>query len=113
MPSELGSVVRTANSMAFNEIRASPLAVFAKNSRASSSITALYTPNPFSTSVNALFIIVLIFSIERAFNSNIILLETRALLTSKYGFSVVAPIKIIVPSSTYGKRASCCDLLNL
>jgi hypothetical protein len=33
------------------------------------------------------------------------------LFTSKYGFSVVAPIKITVPSSTYGSSASCCNLL--
>ena len=33
-------------------------------------------------------------------------------LTSKYGFSVVAPIRVSVPSSTAGRRASCWDLLN-
>ncbi len=32
-------------------------------------------------------------------------------MTSKEGFSVVAPIKIIVPASTCGRRASCWDLL--
>ena len=32
-------------------------------------------------------------------------------LTSKYGFSVVAPISTIRPSSTAGSRASCWDLL--
>src|SRR5581483_4339652 len=37
--------------------------------------------------------------------------DNSALLTSKYGFSVVAPIKIIVPFSTCGKSASCCALL--
>lgn len=40
-------------------------------------------------------------------------LDIKALFTSKYGFSVVAPIKIIVPFSTYGSKASCCSLLNL
>ena len=34
-----------------------------------------------------------------------------ALFTSKYGFSVVAPIKITVPFSTKGNNASCCNLL--
>ena len=38
-------------------------------------------------------------------------LEIKALFTSKYGFSVVAPIKITVPSSTYGRSASCWSLL--
>ena len=46
-------------------------------------------------------------------NEIIINLEIKALFTSKYGFSVVAPINIIVPFSTYGKSASCCNLLNL
>ena len=32
---------------------------------------------------------------------------TSALLTSKNGFSVVAPIKITVPFSTQGSSASC------
>ncbi len=37
--------------------------------------------------------------------------ETSALLTSKYGFSVVAPMKVTVPFSTCGSSASCCALL--
>ena len=32
-------------------------------------------------------------------------------MTSKYGFSVVAPISVIRPSSTAGSSASCCALL--
>ena len=32
-------------------------------------------------------------------------------MTSKLGFSVVAPIKVISPDSTCGKNASCCALL--
>ena len=37
--------------------------------------------------------------------------ESRAALTSKYGFSVVAPISVISPLSTAGRSASCCALL--
>ena len=37
--------------------------------------------------------------------------ERRAEFTSKEGFSVVAPIRIIVPRSTWGRKASCCALL--
>ena len=33
-------------------------------------------------------------------------------LTSKNGFSVVAPIRVSVPSSTAGSSASCCDFEN-
>ena len=32
-------------------------------------------------------------------------------MTSKYGFSVVAPISVTMPSSTAGSSASCCALL--
>ncbi len=32
-------------------------------------------------------------------------------MTSKYGFSVVAPISVSSPSSTPGSSASCCALL--
>ena len=31
-------------------------------------------------------------------------LDIKAPFTSKYGFSVVAPISMTVPSSTYGRR---------
>ncbi len=33
-------------------------------------------------------------------------------ITSNEGFSVVAPINVMCPASTYGKNASCCALLN-
>ena len=32
-------------------------------------------------------------------------------MTSKEGFSVVAPMKVTVPSSTWGRITSCCALL--
>ncbi len=37
--------------------------------------------------------------------------ESNAEFTSNDGFSVVAPINVTVPSSTYGSTASCCALL--
>ena len=37
--------------------------------------------------------------------------DSKAALTSKEGFSVVAPIRVTVPSSTAGRRASCWALL--
>ena len=37
--------------------------------------------------------------------------ESSGALTSKKGFSVVAPIRMTVPSSTCGSSASCCALL--
>ena len=38
--------------------------------------------------------------------------DSSALMTSNDGFSVVAPMKVSVPSSTYGRNVSCCALLN-
>ena len=38
--------------------------------------------------------------------------ESSAALTSKDGFSVVAPISTMSPASTRGRKASCCALLN-
>jgi len=37
--------------------------------------------------------------------------DKRAPFSSKDGFSVVAPTKVTVPSSTYGRNESCCDRL--
>src|SRR2546422_8151311 len=37
--------------------------------------------------------------------------DSSAPRSSKLGFSVVAPIKVIVPFSTQGRKASCCALL--
>ena len=52
-------------------------------------------------------------SVDSSFKTNTLHLESKALLISKDGFSVVAPIKIIEPFSTNGKKASCWALLNL
>ncbi len=35
--------------------------------------------------------------------------DSSGVTSEKYGFSVVAPISVIVPSSTEGSRTSCCD----
>ena len=37
--------------------------------------------------------------------------ESKALLISKEGFSVVAPMRTMLPFSTNGRNASCCALL--
>ena len=38
--------------------------------------------------------------------------ESSAPITSKLGFSVVAPIRVMVPSSAGGSRLSCCALFS-
>lgn len=40
----------------------------------------------------------------RDFSSKMMEREIKAALTSKYGFSVVAPMRMMVPSSTNGRR---------
>src|SRR5260221_421357 len=37
--------------------------------------------------------------------------ESSGEMTSKEGFSVVAPMKVMWPASTCGRKASCCALL--
>ena len=54
---------------------------------------------PLSLSYTALWISALISSIDNGCNSKITEREISAPFTSKYGFSVVAPIRISVPSS--------------
>ncbi len=39
--------------------------------------------------------------------------ERRALITVKLGFSVVAPMRVMIPFSTQGRRTSCWDLVHL
>ena len=51
------------------------------------------------------------FSRESGFNTTTLARESNGALTSKDGFSVVAPTRITVPASTWGKSASCWDLL--
>lgn len=36
--------------------------------------------------------------------------ERSALMTVKLGFSVVAPMSVMIPFSTHGRSTSCCDL---
>jgi hypothetical protein len=47
----------------------------------------------------------------RGFNAKTWQRERRGEVTSKEGFSVVAPIRVTVPSSTKGRMASCWALL--
>ena len=85
---------------------ASPLASFAISARLSSGIFLLIP----SFSV-ARFRIFRIADSSRFFRTITRDLEMRAGITSKLGFSVVAPIKVISPDSTWGRKASCWALL--
>ena len=52
-------------------------------------------------------------SLSNRSNTNTFKRDSKAEFNSKLGFSVVAPIRIIVPRSTYGNSLSCCDLFHL
>ena len=92
-------------------MRESPSDTPAIKSRVLSSILILYLPRPFSLSSNALLRSVFISSFKSFSSIYVFTLERSAEFTSKEGFSVVAPIRIIVPFSTYGRKASCWALL--
>ena len=49
-------------------------------------------------------------SLERDSNTYTWQRESKAGMTSKLGFSVVAPIKVTCPRSTAESSESCCDL---
>ena len=85
---------------------ASPLANSAIIFKSSSDILTFSLPNPLS-SVKALFSKTNISSLVNSFKTKTRQRDSKALLTSNDGFSVVAPINTIDPFSTKGKKASC------
>ena len=76
-------------------------------------MSMFFLPSPRSLSLKAISIIFSKSLSLREYKFIICILDKRALLTSKYGFSVVAPIRLMTPLSTKGRRASCWLLLNL
>ena len=77
----------------------------------SSLTSAARLPSPRSSSASALLRIRTISSAVSARKTWTLQRESRAEITSKEGFSVVAPMRTMSPCSTYGKKASCCALL--
>jgi hypothetical protein len=51
-------------------------------------------------------------STDRGSKTMVSLRESRAPFNSKEGFSVVAPISVTSPASTYGRNTSCWARLN-
>ena len=100
----------TAISRVERAVRASPFAKTAIMRSTSSSIWISSFPKPFGLSIALLRSFTRSSSV-RAFKTNTLHLERRALFTSKDGFSVVAPMSIMLPFSTKGRNASCWALL--
>ena len=99
IPSALIVPLSTAISRVFNAVRASPPANSAIARICSSLICTLLLPKP-SGDASACLRSVTILSVVSGFKTNTLHRERRAPLTSKEGFSVVAPIKMMLPFST-------------
>ena len=110
-PSSPFGVERIAISSAVSAWRASPSQIAARKSRASKSSSLGVAPYPLSVSDSALSSSFATSSGERACSSKTSEREVSGVLMKKFGLCVVAPIRTTVPSSTYGRRTSCCDLL--
>ena len=105
------SPLRTAISRVLRAVLASPPANPAMARSCSGVIRMVWDPKPagffraFSRSRTRS-------ASSNAFKTNTRQRESRAALTSKDGFSVVAPIRVMLPRSTKGRKASCWALLN-
>ena len=100
------SPFNTAISKVDRALRASPLANSAIIAIISGAISTSCPPKPRS-SCSALFKRSVSSSVESACNTNTLQRERSAPFTSNEGFSVVAPMSIMLPFSTKGKNASC------
>ena len=103
--------IAAACSKIFKAIRPSPLTKMPTSSSTSSVTCKRRLPRPTSSSVIARRKIWPIAFGVKASNVMSRKRDKSGLLTSKNGFSVVAPMRIIVPSSTQGNNTSCWLLL--
>ena len=109
MPS-FSSLLLITISKVDNAFLASPLLKDAIRCKQSSDISIFKFPNPFGLEMACLSKET-ISSSSSALRTNTLQRDKRAPLISNDGFSVVAPISIMLPFSTKGKKASCWDLL--
>ena len=79
---------------------------------AAASASRCDSPRPRSGSMRARLSSVSRSSVASGSSTNTRVRESSAPLISKLGFSVVAPIRVSVPSSDGGRRLSCCALFN-
>ena len=95
----------------FSAVRASPSASATIAATASGSTSSPRRPRPRSGSASARRTIVSSSGSVRRSSTYTRQRESSAAFTSKDGFSVVAPIRVTVPRSTWGRNASCWALL--
>src|SRR5437879_5491769 len=91
--------------------RASPSASRASSASASSSSASRKVPSPRSLSSSARRTSWLMCSGVSGSSTNTRHRDSSAPVSSKLGFSVVAPMRVTIPFSTHGRKASCCALL--
>ena len=110
LPSGRMSPLSTTISNVFSAVRASPLAKLAIISSMPSASSTRLPPKPRgsasarrSSSVSS--------PAERPCSTNTLHRDKSAELISNEGFSVVAPMRMMLPFSTKGRNASCCALL--
>ena len=109
-PSASISPFKTTISSVDSAVRASPLAAEAIVSSMPSSMRTVWRPKP-SGALSARESSRVKSPVSSAFKTNTLQRESSAPLTSKDGFSVVAPMRMMLPFSTNGRNASCCALL--
>ena len=100
-----------AVSSAFRARRASPSDSVPSRARASSSTERPVSPSPRSRSRSARAQISATSSGASGSRTKTRVRERSGPTTSKLGFSVVAPMRVMAPRSTCGRRASCCARL--
>ena len=101
-----------ASSNVFKAHLASPLDNAAISWSTPSSMERFLFSKPFSESFKALVNMWTMSFLSRLFNVKTLHRDKSGEIISKDGFSVVAPMKVTVPSSTCGSIASCWALLN-
>ena len=111
VPSGWRSAISVASSMPFSATRASPEATSCRNASASGSSVTFSLPSPCSVSVSARRTTCATSSSESGWSVRTRVRERSAEMTSNDGFSVVAPMNVTVPFSTWGRMASCWALL--
>ena len=110
-PSPSGGVVIAASSSALYAERRSPPAMRAMCPMASASASTFILPRPLWRFLSAAYSAPEMSSSDSLLNSNTRHLDTMAGVIEAYGFSVVEPMKIIVPCSMAGSSESLCVLL--
>ena len=106
-----GPAERTPTSRALSARRASPSLISARKASASSVARTSTVPRPRSLSASARRRSVRMSSRLSGSKVKIWLRLSSGALTAKNGFCVVAPIRMIRPSSTSGSSTSCCGLV--